>query len=86
MKLKTIGKNQTVLTFKSAEMSIYPKDITVFFSYEVPVACHISGQGFFKTREKWSATTSRHINKWLESENAGTIHVKDQSFFDNIIK
>ena len=85
MKIKSIGKNQTVLTFKSAAMSVYPKHITVFFSYETPVACYIDGQGYFKTREKWSTTTTKHVNKWLESEKAETIHIKDQNFFDNLI-
>ena len=85
MKIKSIGKNQTILTFKSPEISIYPKHITVFFSYETPVACYIGEQGYFKTREKFSTTTTKHINKWLESEKAETIHVKEQSFFNNLI-
>jgi len=43
---------------------------TVLYSYETPVAVHMEGIGYFKTSKKWSTTTSKHINKWLESHGA----------------
>lgn len=42
-------------------------------SYKTPVAAYISGQGFFRTATKWSRTTSKHINKWLDGAAAQDI-------------
>ncbi len=30
------------------------------------MAAYIFGEGFVKTDQFWSVTTSRHINKWLK--------------------
>ena len=73
MKVKSIAKNQTVIITDSMD---------IFISYETPVACFINGQGYFRTDKKWSATTTKHINKWLDGAKAIE---KDQSFFDNLI-
>ena len=40
------------------------KDARILFSYRTPVAAYIFGEGFVKTDQFWSVTTSRHINKW----------------------
>lgn len=73
MKVKSIGSNQT---------EVHKTDGTiVLFSYETPVACYIPGQGFFRTEQKFSVTTSKHINKWV-SVNTPT---KPQAFFDALI-
>lgn len=61
MKLRQIGPNQTEL---------YVGDTVVFFSYETPVAALVPGRGYLRTDQKWSATTSKHINRWLEGVNA----------------
>ncbi len=58
MKVRNIGSNMT-------EIEIGDKLILV--SYETPVACAIMGDGYYRTSKKWSATTTRHINKWLAS-------------------
>ena len=69
MKLKPIANNQTELHLNG---NIF------FFSYETPVAARV-GAKYFKTEQKFSVTTSRHINKWLE----GVKHqIQPQSFFD----
>ena len=69
MKLKPIANNQTELHLNG---NIF------FFSYETPVAARV-GVKYFKTEQKFSVTTSRHINKWLEDVKC---EIKPQSFFD----
>jgi len=73
MKVKSIGKNQTL---------ICTDNMDIFISYETPVACFIAGQGYFKTSKKHSVTTSKHINQWLDGVQAQT---RDQNFFNKLI-
>ena len=75
MKLTPIASNQTQLELKNGTI--------ILFSYKTPVAAHIPGQGYVRTNQKWSVTTSKHINKWLR----GVIGVAsvDQSYLDNLI-
>lgn len=75
MKITSLGANQTLLKLNG--------DIEVLFSYNTPVAGHISGVGYIKTEKKWSKTTSSHINKYLDGCSA---EVKPQSFFDDLVK
>jgi hypothetical protein len=72
MRLKPIGKNQTEVEFS--------RDFIVFFSYSTPVCACIHGQ-YYRTSEKHSQTTSKHISSWL---NGAQAIEKDQSFFDNL--
>jgi hypothetical protein len=72
MKLKPIAANQT-------ELEINP-DLTVFFSYKTPVAACINGK-FVRTACRWSVTTSKHINKWLNGATAETV---EQSVLDSL--
>lgn len=65
MKLKLIGPNQTELHLGDS--------LVVFFSYETPVAAFVPGRGFLRTDYKWSVTTSKHINHWLNSANAESV-------------
>ena len=74
MKLKQIGSNMTLVDLNNA---------SILVSYETPVAAFIEGHGYLKTAKKWSKTTSRHINKWLEGINA---EEKSQEFFDNLLQ
>ena len=55
MRLKQIGSNQTELIFNDGTH--------VLFSYETPVAVS-TVDGMFVTEQKYSTTTTRHINKW----------------------
>jgi len=71
MKLQNVGSNQTVLTIDGNR---------VFFSYNTPVAAEIGGV-FYRTEKKFSVTTSKHINKWLDGVKA---EVKCQDFFENL--
>jgi hypothetical protein len=57
MKLRLIGSNQTELDLGFAQ---------IFFSYETPVAARITDGSFIRTQARYSATTTRHINNWLQ--------------------
>jgi len=72
MKLRPIASNMTEVEIKGA---------TILFSYETPVACR-SLNNYYRTEQKWSQTTSRHINKWL---NGKTAELKPQEFFNNLV-
>ena len=83
MNLKPIAANQTEV--------IRADGSRIFFSYRTPVAAYIAdgcydifptGSGFIRTEKKWSVTTSRHINKWLDGMKAET---RPQSFFDSLV-
>lgn len=75
MKLKPIGSNMTEVETEKA---------TVLFSYRTPVAAclHVEPFGFIRTSKKWSVTTSRHINKWLDGAKAVEV---DQSVLDALV-
>jgi len=60
LKLKQIGSNCTELTYRNS----VGEDITVFFSYETPVAGY-DHKGAFRTDTKYSRTTSKHINGYV---------------------
>jgi hypothetical protein len=59
---------------------------TILYSYETPVAAHVEGIGYFKTDKKWSVTTSRHINKWLESHGASGAVLVPQEEIERIAR
>ena len=62
MKIKNVGSNMTEVEINGS---------TVLFSYETPVAgrnIDKYGESFFKTSTKYSATTTRHINKYFRNE------------------
>ncbi len=73
MRVKTIGSNQ---------IEILKGDITILVSYETPVACNVAGEGFYRTEKKYSVTTSRHINQWLDGAKAST---RPQEYFDKLL-
>jgi hypothetical protein len=72
MKLKPIASNMTEIETQNA---------TVLFSYKTPVAAQ-TPDGLFRTECRWSQTTTRHINKWL---NGAQAIEKPQSFFDALV-
>lgn len=57
MKLKQLGSNMTELDLGFAQ---------VFFSYETPVAARLTDGPLVRTEERYSVTTTKHINKWLQ--------------------
>ncbi len=57
----------------------------VLFSYRTPVA-YIEGVTAYRTEYKWSATTTRHINKWLGmNPQVFGAQYKPQEFFDRVL-
>jgi len=75
MKLVPHGSNQNVLILENGTK--------VLFSYRTPVAAFHPIKGWLRTDRKWSATTTKHINKWLSGLNASII---SQSFLDNLVE
>ena len=73
MKLRQIASNMTQLDLDNGYQ--------VLFSYETPVAC-LSDNGYYRTSKKWSVTTSRHINKWLDGVLAKE---QPQEFFNQFV-
>lgn len=62
MKVKQIGSNMTVITDNNNNELLY--------SYSTPVAGFYAGIGYFYTTYKYSATTTRHVNKYLGDAKA----------------
>ena len=58
----------------------------ILISYVTPVAARVPGLGWVQTSQKWSATTTKHINKWL-IKNTGDANVPtvDQWALDALI-
>lgn len=72
LKVKPIGSNQTELTVG---------DTLILFSYKTPVAAWVPGRGWLRSEEKYSKTTTKHVNGWLGA--AGT--VVPQSEIDSLL-
>ena len=64
MKIKQIASNMTELDIGCAQ---------VFFSYETPVAARLTDGSLVRTATKYSVTTTKHINKWLQGCEALTV-------------
>ena len=58
MQLKPIAATRTQLNLNDGTQ--------IFFSYETPVAAKLPNYDYIRTATKWSSTTTRHINQWLE--------------------
>ena len=74
MQLKRIAANQTEIVLNNGT--------TVFFSYDTPVAAQLPDYEYVRTSTKWSVTTSKHINKWLNGVNAAEV---SQDILDNLV-
>ena len=74
MQLKPIASNMTQLDLSNGYQ--------ILFSYQTPVAC-LSDNGYYRTATKWSSTTTRHINKWLDGVLAKE---QPQQFFDELAR
>jgi len=81
MKLTPIGSNKTQVTF---DLSNGPMDI--LFSYKTPVAAKLPSGRFLRTNQKFSVTTSKHINQWLRANNAEEIEAVPQSRIEELVK
>ena len=74
MKLSQIGSNQTEITTARGNRVLY--------SYETPVAAWTE-QGAVRTEEKFSVTTSKHINKYLGGKDIG--RTVAQSYIEDLV-
>ena len=68
MRLINLGANKTKIVVDLDEY---------FFSYNTCVAGFTSGEGYWRTTEKFSRTTSKHINQYLDG--ATNVTEVDQS-------
>ncbi len=55
MKLNAIGPNQTEIERADG--------VTIFYSYNTPVAAFVPGKGALCSSQKYSVTTSKHVNQ-----------------------
>ena len=74
MKLTPIAANRNVISYNNGS--------EVFFSYSTPVAGYCPDKGYLKTDRWYSSTTTRHINKYLESVNATEV---SQETINNLV-
>jgi hypothetical protein len=76
MNLKPLSANMTEIEIGS---------LKVLFSYNTPVAC-IKEIDAYRTNKKWSNTTSKHINKWLQVHpEVLVVQYRPQEYFDNLL-
>ena len=74
LKVKPLASNMTLLDTPQA---------LVLFSYATPVASYDKKTyNYSRTEKKWSKTTTRHINKWLDGVQAIE---QPQTYFDNLL-
>ena len=57
----------------------------VLFSYSTPVAALVPGKGWIRSAQKWSATTSKHVNAWLRANCGGTVQDVPQWELDQLV-
>ena len=72
IRLVNKGANKTVLLVNGKE---------IFFSYDTPVAGW-DDNGAFRTKEKYSPTTSKHITQYLRDSGARQLSTREVSEAD----
>ena len=81
MKLHSFATNRTLLSFADGT--------EVFFSYSTPVAGYNPRLGYVRTKQWYSSTTTRHINRYLNEHcdvpNPDLISTVEQSTIDHMI-
>jgi hypothetical protein len=74
MKIVKTGANTTVIELNNG--------VEILVSYSTPVAAFVPGEGYLRTEEKYSKTTTRHINQWTGGERP----TRPQEFFDKLFQ
>jgi len=69
MRINPIGSNKTELHLDDGSV--------ILFSYKTPVAACTPSKGYIRTEHKWSVTTSKHINMWLDGVEAVLVPQSD---------
>ena len=77
MELKRIGKT-------SATIVTLPNGTEILFSYSTPVGALTTEGKLLRAREKYSNTTSRHLNQWCK-ESGLTAETVKQSVISSLI-
>lgn len=80
MNLKPLGANKTELTVEREG-----NRVRILFSYQTPVAADMltsCGMVYYRTAERFSNTTTKHIKSWLPFNDAS---VMPQTFFDGLV-
>ena len=72
MRLKQLGSNTTQVTY---DLHSGPMDI--LFSYQTPVAAWLPNRGYIRSQKKFSPTTTKHINQWLNGAEAYEVPQSD---------
>jgi len=75
MKINNVGSNMTELATNSGTV--------ILFSYSTPVAAMLPSGQYVKTSERYSQTTTRHINKWLQGVSAN-VETRSPKFISNL--
>ena len=75
MKINNVGSNMTELSTNSGAV--------ILFSYSTPVAAMLPSGQYIKTDKKYSATTTRHVNKWLKGVSAD-VETRSPEFISNL--
>ncbi len=71
IKVNSVRKNYNIITHRANQILYY---------YQTPVAVITSNGHIYKTKQKYSVTTSRHINKFLEGLESEEVN---QNFIDS---
>ena len=75
MKLNPVGSNQTEIEREGG--------VIVLYSYQTPVAAFVPGKGGLCSSQKYSVTTSRHVNAALSRWGCSRTDV-DQGVIDQL--
>lgn len=73
MKLRNIASNMTEVETSNGTR--------ILFSYATPVAAWVPRGGYIRTSNFYSATTTRHINKWIDGTD---YHLASQQMIDDL--
>ena len=82
MRISVPGSNQLELETRAHR---------IFFSYETPVAFHVKSTGrWFRSKFKpdgarWSRTTVKHINAWLNRAGPNHVETVEQSELESLL-
>jgi len=59
MQVQSLGANKTQVDLADGT--------SVFFSYKTPVAALVPGKGWIRSSTRYSVTTTKHVNQWIQS-------------------
>ena len=84
MTIRPLGANVTEVKLGDSRQCPHNYDVRVLFSYSTPVAYSVlteAGRLYYRTKQFYSRTTSKHINAWLPKDQAEEV---EQSVIDAV--